>query len=172
MKHTSSRVLTCPAEKPLALRRSWLLTNPAAPPALKWRADIYLCFLSGSVQFFVLNTAFLCLFFCPFWGHLPAQLLLRHCLLFEFELELLWPGEGRHCACAGEGHCPIALCREGGCQVCTRVIDTSQTLPLTLIGCVGPGAADSCRSNYSHWVEPQTADLYLILLSDHNDNFR
>ena len=29
---------------------------------------------------------------------------------------------------------------------------------------------DSCRSNYSHWVEPQTADLYLILLSDHNDN--
>ena len=69
MKHTSSRVLTCPAEKPLALRRSWLLTNPAAPPALKWRADIYLCFLSGSVQFFVLNTASLCLFFfLPFLG--------------------------------------------------------------------------------------------------------
>ena len=61
-------------------------------------------------------------------------------------------------------------------SVCTRVIDTSQTLPLALIGCIEPGAVDSCKSNYSHWVEPQTvdfytADLYLILLSDHNDNF-
>ena len=38
------------------------------------------------------------------------------------------------------------------------------------------GAVDSCRSNYSHWVEPQTvdlytADLYRILLSEHNYNF-
>ena len=52
-----------------------------------------------------------------------------------------------------------------------RMIDTSLTLPLALIGCVDPGAGESCTSNYSHWVEPQTADLYLILLSDHNDNF-
>ena len=56
------------------------------------------------------------------------------------------------------------------------MIDTSQTLPLALIGCVVPGALDYCKSNYSHSVEPQTvdyytADLYLILLSDHNDNF-
>ena len=54
--------------------------------------------------------------------------------------------------------------------------DTSQTLYLALIGCVDPGAVDSCKSNYSHWVEPETvdfytADLYLILPSDHNDNF-
>ena len=54
--------------------------------------------------------------------------------------------------------------------------DTSQTLPLALIGCVYSGAVDSCKSNYSHWVEPQTvgfytADLYLILLLDHNDSF-
>ena len=56
------------------------------------------------------------------------------------------------------------------------MIDTSQTLTLALIGCIELGAVDSCKSNYSHWVEPQTvdfytADLYLILLSDHNDNF-
>ena len=54
--------------------------------------------------------------------------------------------------------------------------DTSQTLSLALIGCILPGAADSCKSNYNHWMEPQTvdyytADLYLVLLSDHNDNF-
>ena len=36
---------------------------------------------------------------------------------------------------------------------CSRVIDTSQTRPLTLIGCIKPGAMDSC--------------LYLI----HDDNF-
>ena len=52
--------------------------------------------------------------------------------------------------------------------------DTSETLPLALIGCVDPGAVDSCKWNYSHWVEPQIVDFYtadLILLSDHNDNF-
>ena len=57
-----------------------------------------------------------------------------------------------------------------------RMIDTSQTLILALIGCIDPGAADSCTSNDSHRVDPQTldlytADLYLILLSDHNDSF-
>ena len=54
--------------------------------------------------------------------------------------------------------------------------DTSQTLPLAQIGCVHPGAVDTCKSNYSHWVEPQTvdfytADMYPFLLSDNNDNF-
>ena len=29
-----------------------------------------------------------------------------------------------------------------------------------LIGCVDPGVEDSCKSNYSHWVEPQTLDFY------------
>ena len=56
------------------------------------------------------------------------------------------------------------------------LIDTSQTLPLVLIGCIDPGAVDLCKSNYSLWVDPQTvgfytADLHFILLSDHNDNF-
>ena len=58
-----------------------------------------------------------------------------------------------------------------------RMTDTSQTLPLALIGCINLGAVDSCKSNYSHWVDPQTVDFYiadpcLILLSDHNDDFR
>ena len=53
--------------------------------------------------------------------------------------------------------------------------DTSETLPLVLVGCVHPGGVDSCKSNYSHLVNPHTvdfytADLYRILLSDHNDN--
>ena len=81
-------------------------------------------------------------------------------------------------ACAGEGHCSerAVLGRGAASRVCTRMIDTSQTLPLALIGSVERGVVDSCKSNYSHWVEPQTvdfytADLYLILLSDHNDNF-
>ena len=57
-----------------------------------------------------------------------------------------------------------------------RLTDTSQTLSLALIGCTEPGVVDSCKSNWGHWVETQTvdfytADLYLILLSDHNDNF-
>ena len=53
-----------------------------------------------------------------------------------------------------------ALGRGTASRVCTRVIDTSQTLPLALIGCVDLGAVNSCKSNYSHWVEP---------LSDHHN---
>ena len=79
----------------------------------------------------------------------------------------------RHCACVPSMRCM----REGSYQQQTmRVINTSQTLSLALIGCVDLGAVYSCKSNYSHWVEPQTvdfytADLYLVLLSDHNGNF-
>lgn len=36
--------------------------------------------------------------------------------------------------------------REGSC-ICTQVIDTSQKLPLALIGCVELGEVDSCQSN-------------------------
>ena len=56
--------------------------------------------------------------------------------------------------------------RGGASSLCSRVIDTSQTRPLALIGCVEAEVVDSDKSNYSNWVEPQTADLYLILLSD------
>ena len=73
----------------------------------------------------------------------------------------------------GEGALPS---KGGGAagRVCTRVTDTSQTLTLALFGCIEPGAVDSCKSNSGRWVEQQTmdlftADLYLILLSDHND---
>ena len=45
-------------------------------------------------------------------------------------------------------------------SVCTRMSETSQTLPLALIGCVDLGAVDSCKSNYSYWVEPQTVEFY------------
>ena len=62
--------------------------------------------------------------------------------------------------------------REVGWQ--QLMIDTSQTLALT--GCTDSRAVDSCKSNKGHWVEPQTvdfytADLYLIVLSDHNYGF-
>ena len=47
-------------------------------------------------------------------------------------------------------------------------------LALALIGCVG--VVESCKSNSGLYGEPQTvdfytADLYLILLSDQEDNF-
>ena len=61
--------------------------------------------------------------------------------------------------------------RGAASSICTRVTDTSQTLPLDLIGCIQPGAVDSCKSNYSHWVEPQTVAFYTADLSDHKDNF-
>ena len=64
----------------------------------------------------------------------------------------------------------------GGSIIWTCIIDTSQTLLLAPIGCADPGVVDSCKSNYSQWVEPQTVDFYtadlcLILLLDHDDNF-
>ena len=40
----------------------------------------------------------------------------------------IWPGKSQHCACMGEGQCWV--------RVCIRVINTSQTLPLALIGCI------------------------------------
>ena len=49
-----------------------------------------------------------------------------------------WTGEGRHCTCVGEGHCPVGLHERGCLLVCKRMIDTSQTHPLALIGCVDP----------------------------------
>ena len=51
MNHTSSRSPHLSSRK--------VLTDPAAPPPLKWRADVYPRFLSGSVHFF----AFILLFF-------------------------------------------------------------------------------------------------------------
>ena len=116
-------------------------------------------------------------FFSLTWamvGHFLALLLLsvlRHCL--QFGLESIWPGKSRHCTWTVEGHCPV--CAGKTAYICTRMIDTSQTLPLDLIGRIDPRAVDSCRSSYGHWVDPQTVDLYttdlyLILLSDHNDN--
>ena len=99
-------------------------------------------------------------FFSLTWamvGHSSTLLLLsvlHHCL--QFGLESFWPGKSRHCTCAGEEHCPVYTAwGEGGCQVCTRVIGTSQTLPFALIGCVDLWEVDSCKSNYSHWVKPQ-----------------
>ena len=44
----------------------------------------------------------------------------------------------------GEGHCPG---RRAASSICMTMIDTSQTLPLAVIGCVYPGPADSCKSN-------------------------
>ena len=78
-----------------------------------------------------------------------------------------WKQTHRVCTAWGRG---------AASSICVRMINTSQTLSLALIGCVEPGAVDSCKSNYGHWVEPQivdfyTADLYLILLSDHNYSF-
>ena len=114
-------------------------------------------------------------FFSLTWsavGHFSALLLfsvLHHWLQFEDELELIWNRGEQTLRLRKGGALPSTRVRREGLP--QRLIDTSQTLPLALIGFVYLGVGDSCKSNYSHWVEPQTADLYLILLSDHNDNF-
>ena len=69
-------------------------------------------------------------------GHFSALLLLCHFLQFGLELESIRLGESRPHACAGEGLCPVL--ERGGkaaSRVCTRVIDTSQTRSMALIGC-------------------------------------
>ena len=86
-------------------------------------------------------------------GHFSALLslsVLHHCL--QFEPEHIWSGKSRHCACAWEGHCPVHTRWGWGAAsgICTRVIDTSQTLPMALIFCVDRVAVNSCKSNYSH----------------------
>ena len=63
------------------------------------------------------------------------------------------------------------LCEGGALPAGVHEIDCHFWHFLALIGCVDPGEVDSCKWNYSHWAEPKTADLHLILLSDHNDNF-
>ena len=144
------------------MRRSWVLTNPAAPSTSEmtlgylsvfslWLGPIFsffTAFLHHSSYFFSLTKAMV--------GNFSALLLLllssvlRHCL--QLGLERSWPGKSRHCTCVGAA------------TVCKRVIDTSQTRPLALIRCVDAGMMDSCIWNFP-------ADLYLILLSDHKDNF-
>ena len=65
-----------------------------------------------------------------------------HCSQFGLELEpyLPWYAWVLHLAGGGALH-----------STCTRMIDTSKTLPLALIGEV-----DSSKSNWGHWVELQT----------------
>ena len=115
---------------------------PAAPST----SEMTLWYLSlFSIQSFVFIPIFLrqsSYFFSLMWammGHSSALLLLsvlRHCL--QFGLENIWPGKSRHCACTGEGHCPVraAWGRWATSSVCTRVIDTSQTLTVALISCI------------------------------------
>ena len=105
----------------------------------------YSAFLRQSSYFFSLMWAMA--------GHSSALLLLsvlHHCL--QFELKLIWPGKSRHFASryASEWFTPLRL-------------------PSALISCTKSGGF--LQINHGHWVEPQTADQYLILPSDHNDNF-
>ena len=77
-----------------------------------------------------------------------------------FGNESIWPGKSRHCV--GKGNAEHMW--EGG------------GLPLGSDWLYVAGSGRFLPSNYSHWVEPQTVDfyttdLYLILLSDHNDSF-
>ena len=65
--------------------------------------------------------------------------------LFTVWVWTIWPGKSRHCACVGEGHCWVrALQGRGAASSMEENDDTSQTLPLALIGCVDPWAVDSC----------------------------
>ena len=146
-------VLTCPAEKQLTLCRSWALTNPTAPSTSEITLQYLSLFSLWLSPILCFYTAFLCQSSCFFsltWamvGQFLVLLLLlsvlHHCS--QFGHESIWPGnpnpKSRHCTCVREG---VAS------SVCTRVMDSSQTLPLALIGCTELGAVDSCKSNYSH----------------------
>ena len=159
---TYIKLLTCPAEKLPTLRSSSVLTVPAASSTSEMALGYLSQFsfwLGPIVSFYTAS-----LWRGQWWS------IFRFCwysaIVYSLGLSLTLSDQVR------AGTAPV----RGKGAVCTRMSDTSQTLPLALIGCVYQQAVDSCKSNYSHWVEPQTvdfytADLYLLLLSDHNDNF-
>ena len=124
---------------------------------LKWRSDIYPCFVS--VQFVILIHIFL-LFLLFDMGNGGAIFgpVVVVCSLPLFTVWIIWPGKSRHCM--GEGYCPVCAAS----SVCKRVTEHFQTLPLALIGWIEPGAADF-EWNYGHWVEPQTVDFHTADLS-------
>ena len=111
------------------------------PPPLKRCSYLSLRSLwHGPILYFY--TAFLCLstyFFSLWWamvGHCLAWLLLSvlcHWLQFGLELEHICAAiKSRHCACTGEGHSPVRAAW-GKRAASTRMIDTSQMLPLALM---------------------------------------
>ena len=121
---------------------------------LTWSNSLfYTAFLRQPYYFFSLT--------CEMVGHFTALLLssfLRHCL--QFELEHNWPGKSRHCTCVGESHCPVCAAWGRGAASSVHENDWrfSDTPWLWLVVLI--------RERSS-----QTADLYPILLSHHNDNF-
>ena len=151
-------VLTCPAEKQLTLCRSWVLTNPAAPPPLKWHLNIYPPFFSGSVQFFLFTLLFLIsVLICSLWGGQWWGIIgfcccLLSAIVYSLRLNVSDQVRADTVPARGRGTAQYTLCEEGGLPavLCTWMIDTSQTLPLALIGCIEPGAVDSSKSNYSY----------------------
>ena len=156
MKHISSRGPYLSSRK--------VLTNPATPST----SEMTLIFLSGSVQLFVFILLFIVSIPISFlWrGQLWGIFLLFFCSFpAQFELKRIWPGK-RHCVWA----LPSTHCwgRRAASCIYTRMIDTSQTLLLALIGCIEPGAMVSCKSNYSHWVEPQTVDFSFFFINTHS----
>ena len=78
-----------PAGSYLSSRK--VLTAPAAPPPLKWRSDIYPCFLSGSVQLFDFTLLFfITLLISSLWpGHWWGIFQLCCCSLFSATVHTL-----------------------------------------------------------------------------------
>ena len=131
------------------------------PPPLKWCSNIYPSFVSGSVQFFVFALIFfVSLLISSLWrGQWWGIFQLCCCCLFP-AIVYSWNLSDQVRALRGGGALPSKRCVREASSVCTSMIDSSQTLLLALIGCIDPGAVDSCKSNYSHWVEPQTRDFF------------
>ena len=116
------------------------------PPPLKW-GDIYPSFLSGSVQFFLFKLLFFAslLISSPWrgkwWG------IFRLCwfstIVYSLGLSLnIWPGKS--------GQCAVGVANDW------HFSDT----PLGSDWLCWSGSGGSCKSNYNHWVEPQTVDFY------------
>ena len=134
MKHISS------SGPLLSIRK--VLTNPTTPSTSEMTLRCMSLFSLWLVSILSFYTAFLCqssYFFSLTWavvGHFLVLLLLSvlcHCLQFELEYltkeeQTLW--------LRGEGALPSTWGR--GAVLFTRMIDTSQTLPFALIGCIEP----------------------------------
>ena len=149
MKHTSRRGPCLSTEKSLQI--------PQLPPPLKWCSDVYPSFHLGWSNSFFLQCFSSSVFLFLLFGIGNGGAFFCCCfstIVYSLSLNRTAPVQGR-------ANAQYVLQGRGAVSsICTRMINTSQTLPLALIGCIDSGVVDSCKSKYSHWVELQTMDFY------------
>ena len=108
----------------------------------KGPSNIYPCFLSIPLQFFLFTRLLISsLWRGQWWGiFLLCCCCLFSAIVYSLSLSISDQVGAGTAPVRGEGHCSVHAVwgRGAASRVCTRVIDTSQTLPLALIGCIEP----------------------------------